>query len=515
VSPTGGKIITKLRDRRQIDTALRGLLEASSEIDLRRQVQAIARTGPKVLPSLIAALDRADAQTLPALGSVAAQLDRGETVDALYRVLQQPGHSYAARTAAVAILERFLDIHVTDDLRPGLSETTGAMVASLGGLLERAEQDPAILADAVQELDQQEPDVVLALVSALRGTPGPRPVELLHMLAQDVRVEVASEAIAALGSLRLPEGARALQTLIPAAEPALRPQAERLLRKQRFAGVEVGPLPPATAAYRALASPVDGEGQRQVWFAEETGGTLARQVLVLVLSDDAGVVNAVQHSEVPKLSLPRRQLPGTWTAVRMVRGEMALAEVPWDTGRRLVAEALRQNRETQIPLPGALRLLGSWLWAIRLAAFPQPPLIEPEAEGEDLVAQSGRLAGHLAFSAWHPAQEAATAAADKALHRPAWDREIWVRRLAAELVAEPGTARRLARRLRANAEWLALAGETLPARTALAAAGALDGEGARHLPFLLALVRRDLDAALEWMDPSGRVHGPDRIEGER
>ncbi len=515
MSLTGAKIITKLRDRRKIDTALRRLLKASSEIELRRQVQALAKTGSRVIPSLIAALDRADAQSMAPLGLVAAELDRGETVDALYLLLQQPGHSFAARTAAVTILERFLGIQVPDDLRPGLAETAEAAVSSLGGLLDRAEQDPAVLADAVQELDQQEPDVLLALVSALRDMPGPRPVELLRMLAQDVRVEVASEAIDALGSLRLPEGARALQTLIPAVEPALRPQAERLLRKQQFAGLEVGPLPPATAAFRALAGPLDGEGQRQVWFAEETAGPLARQVLILVLSDDAGVVNAVQHSEVPKLSLPRRQPPGTWTAIRMGRGEMALAEVAWDTGRRLVAEALGQNRETQIPLPGVLRLLGSWLWAIRLAAFPQPPLIEPEAAGEDLVAQSGRLAGHPAFLAWHPAQEAATAAADTALRRPAWDREIWVRRLAAELVAEPGTARRLARRLRANAEWLALAGETLPARTALAAAGALDGEGARHLPFLLALVRRDLDDALEWMDPSGRAHGPDRNEGER
>ena len=510
MSPTGPKIITKLRDRRQIDTALRRLLEASSEIDLRRQVQAIARTGSPVIPSLIAALDRADAQTLAALGLVAVQLDRAETVDALYRVLQQPGHSFAARTAAMAILERFLGIQVPDDLRPGLAETAEAVVSSLEGLLDRAELDPAVLADAVQELDLQEPDVVLALVSALRDVPGPRPVELLRMLAQDVRVEVASEAIDALGRLRLTEAARALQTVIPAAEPVLRPQAERLLRKQQFAGVEVAPLPAATDAFRALAGPLDGEGQRQVWFVEETAGPGARQVLILALHDETGVVNATQHREVPKTSLPKRQPPGTWTAIGTGRGEMALAEVSWDTGRRLVAEALRENRETQVPLPGALRLLGSWLWAVRLAAFPQPPLLEPEAAGEELVAQSGGLAGHPAFSAWHPAQEAATAAAGEALRRPAWDREIWVRRLAAELVAEPGTARRLARRLRANAEWLALAGETLPARIALAAAGAMDGGEARNLPFLLALVRRDLDAALKWMDPSGRAHGPGR-----
>ena len=509
MSPTGAKIITKLRDRRQIDAALRRLLEAPSEIDLRRQVVTIARTGPQVIPSLIAALDRADARTLAALGLVAVHLDRSETVDALYRVLQQPGHSLAARTTAVAILERFLGIKVPDDLRPGLAETTGAMVSSLGGLLDRAEQDPAALADAVQELDQQEPDAVLALVSALRDMPGPRPVELLRMLAQDVRIEVASEAIDALGSLRLPGAAWALQTLIPAAEPALRLQAERLLRKQQFAGVKVESLPLATVDFRALAGPLDGEGQRQVWFTEETAAPLV-QVLIVAMQDETGVVSAVQHREVTKVSLPRRQLPGSWTAIRTGRAEMVLAEVAWDTGRRLVAEALAHNRETQIPLPGTHRLLGSWLWGTRFDDFPQPPVLEPEAAGEELVSQSGGLAGHPAFSAWHPVQEAAADAAGEAMRRPAWDREHWVRRLAAGLVAEPGTAHRLALRLRANAEWLALAGETLPARIALAAAGAMDGEEARHLPFLLALVRRDLDAALKWMDPSGRAHGPGR-----
>ena len=513
MSPTGEKIITRLRDRRQIDAALRRLPEVSSEVDLRRQVQAIARRGTQVIPSLIAALDRADSHMVAALGMVAARLDRAETVEAFRHLLRQPGHSLAARTAAVTILERFLGVQVPDDLRPGLAETTRAAVASLGALLEHAQEDPWALAGAVLEMDQQEPDVVLALVAALRGMPGPRPVELLRMLAQDVRAEIASEAVSALGSLLLPEAARALQTLIPAAGPAIRPLAERLLRKQHLAGLEVQPLPAASIALRALAGPLDGEGQRQVWFAEETAGPLARQVLILVLSDESGVVDAAQHQDVPKALLPRRQPFGTWLLTRMGRGEMRLAEVAWDTGRRLVAEALDLNRETQIPLPGALRHLGSWLWGTRPTGTPQSPFLEPEAAGEELAAHSDVLAEHPAFLAWHPARDAAALAADEALRRPAWDREIWVRRLTSELVAEPGMSRRLAWRLSANAEWLALAGETEPARVALAAAAALDREEIRHLPFLLALVRRDLDAALEWTVPSGRTHGPDTNEG--
>lgn len=514
MTPDGAKIVTKLRDRRQIDAALRRLQEASSELELRRQVQALVERGPAVIPSLVGAMRRADARTLVLLGIVASHLDHGQTSEALFRVLQQPGRSYAERSAAVSILERFLDVPVPDDLRPGPDETIGVVVSALPELLERSEAEPAVLADAVEELDQQEPSVVLAVVAALHGMQGEPPLELLRMVAQDVRLEIAAAAVEALGSLRLPEAARALQTLASPSAAELRQRAEWLLRKQQLAGVEVAPLLPLSTAFRALVGPVDGEGQRRLWLIEETAGPMVRRMLELGLSDETGAVRAAVQQDVPKNSLPMRRLPGTWSLERMGRQEVLVAETGWDTARRLVLEALERNRETQIPLPGMLRLLGSWLWGVRTGGQAALPRVEPEREGERLAEQSRELAAHPAFLAWHPALEGSTAVVDQVQRRPARDREAWVGRLAAQLLAEPDAPRRLARRLRANGEWLALAGEAPLARVALAAAGAVEEGQAEDLPLWLALVERDLDAALEWMEPWGRSRGPKRDKGE-
>ena len=515
MSSSGGKVITKLRERRQIEADLRRMLDVTSEIELQRQAREMAARGPEVIPAFIGSLDQAEGPMLAALGMVAAHLDRTEVVRALYRVLQQPGRSYRGRMGAVAILERFLGVPVTDDLRPGLAEAVAVAVSSLGEVLDRSEEDPSLLAGMVQSLDQQEPDVVLAVVWELRKMAGARPVELLRMTAQDVREEIAAEAVQALGGLRLPEAARALQTLIPIAPPSLRPVAERLLRKLHFTGVEVAPLPAVSPELRALAGPVDGQGQRFVWFIRDGPATAEARFLSVYVSDTAGAVEAVEHWRMHRRFLPPRRPVGTVHGIGDGTEELLLVEVPFDLGRRLIAEALELNRETQIPVAGVLRLAGHWLWGTELAGFPARVLPNLVTGDEALVAQSDQLVSHPAFAGWRPGRQAAATAAEEAIRHPAWDREVWVRRLAAEWMAEPEMALQLHRRLEANSEWLEWAGEWHWARLALVTARASRGEDPQQLPFVQELVRRELELALAGLMAS-RVPGPgrDSMEGE-
>ena len=58
------KIITKLRERRQIEADLRQMFAASSELDFRLQAQRIAALGSEVVPIIVGNLDRADARML-------------------------------------------------------------------------------------------------------------------------------------------------------------------------------------------------------------------------------------------------------------------------------------------------------------------------------------------------------------------------------------------------------------------------------------------------------------------
>jgi hypothetical protein len=494
--PASQKIITKLRERRQIEAALRKMLSASSEPEVRRQAQEIAALGPQVIPTIVGNLDRADAQMLTAMGVVAALLDRDEVITALRRIILQPQHNDRSRMGAMTILERFLGQPLDDELLVSLRDPEGMAISSLEEMLDQADGNPSVLIDYVQGLDRQEPDIVLAVTGALRDMSGQRAVEPLRMMAQDVREEIAAEALQALGAIRLPESARALQTLIPIAAPGLRPRAERLLRKFHFVGVEVNPLPAPSPEWRVLVSAIDALGQQRVWFVQQNQGTIYARFLNVLLSDRAGAVEAVGHAQIPALMLPPRQRLGYVHDVPLPDGSgaMLLLEASFDLGRRLVVEALAHNRETQIPIAGTLRLLSPWLWGYSGAqSLPSRILPQYLAEEQSLA---GQLLEHPAFATWTIRSEAILQTAEEALLHPGWDLDIWVARLASALFAEPVVVQLFHRRLVAISEWLLLAGANTEARLALAAAKAILEQDPADQPFVQALVRRDLELAL-------------------
>jgi hypothetical protein len=509
--PASQKIITKLRERRQIEADLRELLAASSEEEFRRQAQRIAALGSQVIPTIVANLDRADASMLAAMGTVATFLDRDEVAAALRQAVLLPQRTDRGRIGAMTILERFLGEPPDDDLLASLADAEGVAVSSLEQMLAQAADDPALWIEYVQGLDRQEPDLVLALIPVLRemgdgsapSGPDLRAVEPLRMMAQDVREEIAAEAIEALGAIRLPEAARALQTLLPIVAPALRPVAERLLRRLRFVGVEVSDLPGPDPNWRALLSPVDGLGRQSVWFVLESRWTSRARFLNVLLNGWAGATQAVGHSQVPALMLPPRRPLGELHDVALPDGSGALllVEAPFDVGRRLIVEALARNRAEQIPVAGALRLLSPWLWAVGGAdTLPARVLPELSAEDGNLLAASDRLLHHPAFSTWMVRTAATLQGVEEALHRPGWNVEVWVGRLAGDLFSDPAAARVVSQRLEAMSEWFLLAGDDARSRLALVAAHGMRGSDPQNVPLVRALIRRDLELALRGLE---------------
>jgi hypothetical protein len=508
--PASEKIITKLRERRQIEADLRKMLEVGSEPDFKRSAQRIASLGSQVIPTIIGNLDRADARMLAAMGMVATFLDRAEVTQALRQAVLQPEQTDQGRIGAMTILERFLGQAPDDALLASLADPDRQAVSSLEEVLHQAGENPAVLVQYIEELDRQEPDAVLALVRALErvgvGSPpsgsGSQVVELLRLMAQDVRDEIAGEALQALGAIRSFEAARALQVLRPTLAPSLRPVAERLQRKLQFSGVAVDPLPPPDPEWRALASPVNGLGHQSLWFILENRRTGHAEFLNVLLSDRAGAVEAVGHSRVPMVMMPARRSLGTLHDIALPDGSGALLmqEIAFNQGRRLLREALANNRETQIPVAGPLRLLSSWLWGSAGAdSLPEKRLPELSQEDAGLLGMSGQLLEHPAFVTWTARSAATFQAAEEVLRHPNWDRAVWVRRLAEELF-DPGIARILSGRLAAMSEWFLLAGEERRARLALVAANAALERSPQDQPFLQALVRRDLERVLQSLE---------------
>jgi hypothetical protein len=500
------KIITKLRERRQIEAELQDMLDSSSELAFQRRAQRIASLGSQVIPAIVDNLDRADARLLNAMGAVAAFLDRDEVVTALRQAVLQPGLSDQGRIGAMIILERFLDEPPDDELLESLSDPEGTAIASLEEVLAQAEQNPVALVEYIQGLDQQEPDVVLAVMRALQSlseasdpSTQAQVVEPLRMMAQDVRGEIAAHALQALAATRLPDAAKALQTLIPIVHPELRPRAERSLRKLRFVGVEFSDLPDPDPTWRALVSPVNGQGQQSVWFVQESQPEARARFLNILLSDQAGAVEAVGHEQVPPLALPPRRPRGYLHDISLSGGSgtLLMLEVSFGVGRRLVLEALAHNREMQIPVAGVLRLLSPWLWGVSGAdSLPQRTLPDLSAEDESLVAVSDRLLAHPAFDTWTARSGATLQAAEEALRHPHWDEEMWIRRLAGQLFGKSVVAQVFSQRLAAMSEWLLLAGEETWSQLALIAAQTIAGKERRDHPFVQGLIRRDLKLAL-------------------
>ena len=505
--PASHKIITKLRERRQIEAGLRDMLTASSDLEFRRQAQEIASHGSQVIPTIVGNLAQADSRMLAAMGTVVTFLDHGEVVAALRRAVLQPNQSDRSRLGAMTILERFLGQPPDDDLLASLSNPEGEAVASLEEMLDQAEENPSAPIQYVEELDRQEPDVVLAVARSLRdmGTRAApleqrqRAVEMLRMMAQDVRDEIAAEALQSLGTIRLSEAAHALQMLIPITVPTLQPLAERLLRKLQFSGVEVNALAAPDPAWRALVSPVNGLGQRSIWFIQENRSTAQAQILNVLLSDRAGAVEAVGHTQVPVLLLPPRRSRGYLHDMVLPDGSgaMLMLEADFDLGRRLVVEALPLNWETQIPVAGPLRLLSPWLWGYAGAdLLPQRVLPKLSAEDKVLVNTLDRLLEHPAFVTWSVRSEATFRAAEEALRHPGWKLDVWVNRLTSELFAAPLVAQVISNRLLDMSEWLLLADDEPWARLALVAAEAMLEGPVQEQPLLQAIVRRDLEQVL-------------------
>src|SRR5512139_3555497 len=128
--PASQKVITKLRERRQIEAELRAMLAAGSDQELQQQAQRIVALGPEVIPTLVANLDRADARQLAVLGTVATHLDREEVTRALRQAILEPQHTDQGRIGAMSILDHYLGQPPDEHLLARLIEPENSALSS-------------------------------------------------------------------------------------------------------------------------------------------------------------------------------------------------------------------------------------------------------------------------------------------------------------------------------------------------------------------------------------------------
>ena len=498
-----GKIITSLHERRTIERGIRDLLDIRSEKELERQARLVAEGGEQVIPAILSHLGHVNPRMVNALGIVSSlHPDRTQVTDRLYQVAADVSVPDEKRLAAMAILERFLGVRPDPSLVETLSDPRTMLVESVKEMIRDGEQNPFLLLEYARSLATQPDEVMEGVVETLRQTGQERAVPALCLLAQAQAEPLAATALVELGRLRHPDAMRGLQTVLPMLPPARRPLVERSLRKLQLSGVPPSPLPAVDGRWRALVSPVDGQGNQVVWFVHDADPTGHCSFMGVSLREQGGIAQAYGNMQVLAAVLPERRPMGYVHPLAPQEGLILhMLEADFDYGRRLVREGQSLNFELGQPPPVEYNLLGTLIWQYDDAHVEEsregPPMPQDE---NGLLPETAILLDHPAFKSWlaHGDQVVQHVLTMIRWLPPALQRN---RRAMAIQLAEAyfdgPTIDRQRVRLEAMAEWLWRAGQAHQARVALVAARTIADVPAAVHPFALRMAERGLRAVTE------------------
>jgi hypothetical protein len=501
--------IINFQQRRQLEQAIAAFADAVNERQLIEAARRIVLEfpGDAVLAALLKHLDTQDGQIRGGLGHVATLLPQEEVVGALRTVAGGRQFSALARTTAVTLAARFLGVEFPAALTEDLAGSNDAAFQSLLQALNEGKRNRHILLEYVEQMRGFGEEIALLVLEALGRVPPVDQVELLRLIAQDVRPAVARAALGALDGLIMGEAAtqavRALHTLQFTLPPAQATLAERTLRKARMAGHRYAA--PSAAGWRALLSPAEPNGVQSVWLVQMPPAADESGVLLgFSLHLEAGLLRFFGSERVDGSVLPPPQPLGQIQAIYDDSGRRNIVlEAPFDYGRWLVQTALRAQLAAtpDQPLPGEYQLYNDRIWAFA------PPQVDAAIEQiwqattasvdlTELESTTGTLFAHPAMSHWRLTSQAilkatpATARPDPTL--PLAETVTALLREIARWPESAALAPALARGLRGQAAWFHLAGEQELADRALTLAQAMPQLSPAQNPVLAQMLAAGL-----------------------
>lgn len=524
-------ISLRLGIRRRIDGRLDDLLAASDPAAAERE--SLLAGGADLLVLLARRLETGDPEAISRLGALAADYpDRAAAVALLRREALSLRNSDLKRMATMVVLQQFLGADLGPEFFVTLRDPARVATDSLVQVLAGADDRNLLLA-YLSALEEQQPAALGAVLDSLWRLTESQAIEVAKLLTQHQDPDLADRARACLAALRTPAAVAALRTLEFVTPPDRQEKVRRALRKLAMAGALLPPFPAPAPGARALLTGLDAGGVAAIWFLTPArDGEVA--LLSLLVSDARGIVDAFGGDSFSVDSFPppaeigslhagagadptgaRRGgwrssfdrgagRPATLDAASDQEGnlEQALAaaesdcdflEIPFETGRRLVAEYQALNWERGVPLPWEYRLLHDIIWRYG----PPPPrprgALRPARPGQD----TRRLFSAPYFAGWRldgPAVRAAAEGCALESSDAPEQLEQCARRLIATAFSEDD-GRAYAARLRRSVEWLQFAGDLAAARLALRAALDLKALPPSCNPFVLGLAERGIREA--------------------
>jgi hypothetical protein len=395
--PESDGIIHSFQQRRQLEEELAALAATTSQPALTQGVQRLVErhSAQALLSALLRHLGTNNSQLRGGLGQLSALLPVSETVAALRGVAGNRGKTPQERTTAALILERYLEQPIAAALMADLAGTDEVPYQSLLEAVEEGRQNRHVLLEYVTQMQVHPVDtafMVLRLIDRLH--PHDRG-ELLRLIAQDTRPQVAHAALDRLAAAAAEPGGeyclRSLHTLVFALAPDTAALAERHLRKLQFGGKRY--QPPAADRWQALLAPSDASGYLSVWFVRHAGETdesaattsadapgehpleeeAGEAWLGFILSVQGGVLQFSGSEDMPRAYLPRPAATGEMVTVRTNNSQTSvLLCAPFDVGRWLVRQALeaRWRQPAFDPLPGEYTLYNDFLWQFAAPKLP-------------------------------------------------------------------------------------------------------------------------------------------------
>jgi hypothetical protein len=512
-----GKIITTLRERRQIEIEiaelLQAVLERGADSKARKQAQRIAASGDQVIPVILNNLNHSNPQMLNTLGIVSSLYpDRDAIIDDLYEAAADANSPDQRRIAAMLIMERFLGVEPDPYLVGTLSDPQAMVTESIEEMIREGAREPLMLLEYTQGLAKQPQEVLGDIVGTLLQIGKERAVPILCLLAQQGSKELAIAALEALGRLDHPHAVQGLQALLPMLDPSLRSRGEKSLRKLQFKGVPLTDRPPVDERWRALVSSPDSEGNQVVWFIYDQ--TPDRSVFLgLSITQDGGIVEAYGDYHISADALPPRQPQGYVHSVALKNDAILyMLETSFDYGRYLISEAQDRSFGSGLALPPEYRLMGSLIWQYQDAS--NKVILEAERQqlrsaGTSDLGETANLLAHSAFNTWFAhgelAVQHALAIAKWAPFADKRETKRWAIKLAKTYFDREKT-RQLQASLEAMGEWFLKANQAYLARVTMTAAKTVTTVTPAEHPFTLRMAERGLAFVLDQLEKQFGVH---------
>ena len=488
MSDNESRVLHSFGDRLEIEQKIKALAQTRNAHQQEQLARELAQKGEQALKALLRHLPDSDPAMRGAMGRLAKHLDPNLVIPALRQAAVDITRTDNARLTAVMLLERYLGYEIDAAMAQRIPASYDVARESGEEALSMAETEPLVLVEYAEQLLDEPPEVVQAVLQVIFEMQDPRKVRLLLAIAAYGDASVRQEILSALGSFRHPltlQVLRTLEQLLPANE-------QKTIRRQRQKLQMVGVQEEKNHTLRALWSPTNAQGHSFLWFIHRQTDSPLGDLLMLILHDELGVVYATAHPSIDLEELPLPAPRGHAHHVRMPDSphHVLLAEIAPDLGLHLLDAALRTMQTQNFPWPGELVVFGNWLWhagvAMQEATWPRLPKAAPPPDHDT----SQTLLEHPAFVGWAWTSPALTQLIKTRQSKALSQNDTTHQQVIAMLMHQENRER-LRRRLLQQARWLTLTKNRKEASQTLAIIEVLNSDDEAP-PFVKILAWRSL-----------------------